>query len=704
MKYYNFLIKILRPLSLIILILADFYFLPNHYLGTFVGLIILVFYSAKIGCKVLPKFDFPFQFSHGLLIFAGFNSIILWISFYVYKIDFVIFLITLTLSLLIIEFLCKQKFNFPNLNLSNFKNSFLNYKTKFLTLLFLVFTAFNFSKLWQIRTDWAIASPWNLLNLNFFVSFAILSFILVLIILKNKSTKISLFLTIIYFSLFSFTALIVYKLGYGYDPFLHLSAMKEILANGFIEPKIFYYIGEYSLITWFHYLTSLSLNFLNQAFLPICFAILTPITIYSSLIKSFAIEKRYALLSSFVGLILPITFFINTTPQGLTNLLCLLIIFLSLIPHKQLHLGYLAFLGFITLTIHPLFGAPICLFVGYLIIRELKFNKYLKVISKSLIFTLSLIIFPLLFLLNSIINHFPISFIHFNNWQFKDISKVFFKFENLDQYYNFLPDLVHNFGFYNQIFFLILSLLSLVFIFKLKVFKSFRLYFVSALILLFNFLILGLAINFDFANNQNQQQFQQRIIQLAFYFLLPLIGFLLYTIFNFLFKQKGFKLQKLFIPMFIVSILCLNYFYSYPIKDNYQNTQEYNLTKSDIEAVNLINEFSSNNYIVLGNQMLAAGAISQNGFAKYYNGQFYYSIPDNNNDSLYKCFENFIFDKPNLKYIKKASQIAGVNEVYFVINNYWSNSKSIIEQTKPLANLYLTTSDQQNHIFRFLMK
>ena len=686
-------------LTLVALILANLYSLKSVWLGSIVGLFLLLNYGRLAGRLIFPNADRFFQAAFGALTFIGANSIILWISFYLYGINTLVFSSALIATCLTVE-LCLRRSDKPNNDTAKFnfwhnlKIFVFDLKPKSALVIYFALITINFVQLFFARTDDAISSPWNLLPKSFFYLFIAATLCLIMILLKNKLHRLSLLLVVLHFFLFSSVALIVYKIGYGYDPFLHLAAMKEILIKGFILPKTLYYIGDYSLIIFLHYLTRLPLEFLNQALLPFSFALFFPTSIYYGLTKGLGFEKNYTLIAALAGLFLPISYFIATTPQGLTNLLVLIIIFLSLINKNELSKFFLLFLCFITITIHPLYGVPITLFVLFLTGSELKNIIYKRItqISTALIGT---IIFPALFISNSWLNGFKIN-LHFPEWGVF-ANKIFIT----KTYFNFVPDLFHSIGFNLKLFYLGIALFGLILIFKHKSFQHYRTYLFASIILFINYFLTKSTLDFTFSTNQNELQFMARIFELALYFFLPIFLFLIYNFIKHNFEHSNNFLGKLFSVSALVSALAISLYFSYPIKDNYKDSQEYNVTSADISAVHFIAEYAPTDFIVLGNQMLAAAAINEFGFKNYYHGNFYYSIPDAKQDNLYQFYENMVFDAPNRDFAVKAMRLAGVNQAFFVVSDYWSNSKNIVTLAKSTADSWQSIENGKNTILLY---
>lgn len=693
----RFTIIILRPIIFAVLILANIYLIKSAGLGVILGGIFLLHYGSRLGSLIFPQFDRVFQTVYGSLAVVGLNSIILWIGFYLYQINLAVFFVSILATSLATEYFGKAtairfltKKLFASLRIFVFE-----IKPKLLILGYFISIALSFRLLVLARTAAAIASPWNLLPKTFFLFFLLASALLIIIILKNQCSWFSLALISIHTFLIASVGLIVYKIGYGYDPFLHLAAIKEIISHGIILPKTFYYIGEYSIIIFLHDLTQVSVSFLNKALLPVGFAIFFPCSVYYGLTKGLKLEERFALTASLAGLFLPLTYFIATTPQGLTNLLCLIVIFLSLISAKDLSIYFLLFLALLAITIHPLFGLPILLFVLFLWFRSMEQRRLIRRIGQALTILSGLVIFPALFFFNSAINYFKIS-LQTPRWG--DFLPEHFIGAN--KQFNLIGDLIFAYGFNVKLIFLLIIAAGVLLLLLQKKIKPYFVYLAGSLILLVNFLLTKSVINFEFSTNQNRGQYLHRISEIGLYFLLPIFIFVFYSFIKYAVDNKRFASKAFFI--FILSLaLFLSLFFSYPIKDSYKDSQEYNVTAADIEAAHFIAAKAKDEFVVLGNQMLAAAAIKEFGFKHYYKNNFYYSIPRAGTDSLYQYYEKMVFIEPTIDSVRDAMNLAGVNSLYFVVSDYWTNSKDIIAKSKKIANDWFVTAGGANHIFYF---
>jgi hypothetical protein len=224
----------------------------------------------------------------------------------------------------------------------------------FLTSYFLLLTSCFYILLTNQTTD-AIISPWQVLPWYFFLLYGLATLILFITISYNLKA-ISFLLTAHYFLSFSVAAF-AYRLGYGFDPFVHEATMDLIDKAGAVEPKPFYYLGYYSFIVIIHKLTALPLFYAQKFLLPVLSALLLPVIAFGRLASVFDNRKNAALTLVFL-LALPYSFFILSTPQNLAWLFLLLAIMISLKCRNYFELGLICLLSLAALMIQPVAGLP----------------------------------------------------------------------------------------------------------------------------------------------------------------------------------------------------------------------------------------------------------------------------------------------------------------------------------------------------------
>ncbi|OGF31474.1 hypothetical protein A2300_01065 [Candidatus Falkowbacteria bacterium RIFOXYB2_FULL_35_7] len=655
-------------LLLLLTIVADFLWIKNPVLAIALFTLYFLIYSIPLGSYLFSNSSKYIQLILGSLVIIGLNVIILTTIFYLWQTPTILYLVIFLLVTIVLEI--KLKFN---LNL-NFKLPKLRFN--YYLCLYLILTFISFIYLFQASTNEAIASPWHVLPTFFFILYFICTFILTIFIRQNNNSIISLLIISLHLFLTSSIAAIVYQLGYGFDPFLHIAGIKNILQTSTLLPKPFYYIGQYNFVIFLNQFTHLSIDQIFKFLNPILFAILTPACIFIGLSKKLDIKKISQI--TLLTLLLPITFFITSTPQGLTNILFLTIIFLSL--NTSINKYFLLGLSILMILIHPFYGLPAILWSLYLLLPQ----KSLKI----LMIFFGILTYPILFLLNSFFNNLPAKLTF-------HLPK--FDFHSFIQQYNFPLDFAHYFGSFNKTIFLLLAILGFILIIKTKQFSQYKKYLFWSISFLLSFIIIATFFDLNFGTTSNIKDFQLRILELSLYFLFPFV----FYFFNHLVSNFKSTFEQSFVILLIPLICLLSLYFSYPLDDNYRNDKAFNLSQTDISTVNFINNNSSDNYIVLANQMVGAAAIKQFGFSHYYNNEFYYSLPNGRDNQLDKFFNQMVFDFPSKQTAIEAMNYAGTDQLYLVLNNYWTNFPTLVEQAKSQADKNWSIDNGKNHIFLY---
>jgi hypothetical protein len=666
-------------------------------------------------------------------------SIIGSLAYYFYKINFAVFIITLLGLPLAIELRNVQtRHGASQSNKSEQKPKPMHWAAAAYFSIYIVAAAACFYLLIHHRTTDAIASPWHVLPHKFFIIFAVATAALVLFILTNNQRKFSLYLSILHTFLFTSVAFFIYKLGFGYDPFIHIATMRHIQQFGTIAPTLYYYVGEYSIILFLTNLFQVSLATINQLLLPILFSIYFPASIFFSFKNSSLVilsNAKNPSLLILAALFLPATFFINTTPQGLTCLLAMIIILISSV--NKLSAAYNLILSITACFIHPFFGAPLLIYSFYCLGERINLQRTIKIVWRAVTIFTAAIIFPILFFLNQILNHKPFSIIaNFPTVPAKihaiiaNSSSVIASLpavmagvarqSTFKKQFNFLYDLLYVYGFNYKIIFLIIVALCIILLWRKKQFSIVKNSLIFAALFGVNYFVIKTFFNFNFLTAKEAADYLGRISDLVFYFLLPTFLFGCSWLFtNILSRQptrdRSFACHPELVSgsAFIVVLLTLtttaSLYITYPIFDNYKNSKFWSLGQSDIAAVQTINadaaachsdpasageESLSCDYIVLSNQMVAAAALNEFGFKKYFGNEFYYSIPNANPDGFYKYFLTMMESDPTRAVAKEAMKAAGVNQLYFVADKYWRDADAIIEKAKTTANRWQSINDK----------
>ncbi|NCD00489.1 hypothetical protein EOL94_00080 [bacterium] len=533
------------------------------------------------------------------------------------------------------------------------------------------------------RSGQALSSPWDFSQLNLFLFLFIT--ILSLLILNVRKNKNKLLFTTLFLLLIFNIGTIIYKLGFGFDPFIHEASIKAIKKLGAIEPKNFYYIGQYVLILISNTLLKIPISFSSQFLIPILSAIFIPFS-FLSFNKN---KDNYIVLLTL--LIIPFSIFTISTPQSLAYLFLILsIIFQTNFKKENIFLSTL--LSFSALFIHPIAGLP-ALAINFLyILKKYKENlkSYLYKTLNIITIFLTAIILPVSFLF---INDGKFSKFNFQNFNF--INKI-----NLANTENIFLNLNYFFNFNFNLFLLILIILSLMLWFR-KYKKNYGFLSINILISLSIFIsyILSQFISFEFLIDYEQNYYKTRLLTISIIILFPLLFLLIKDFYNKL-KEKNQYIQKIF--FLLISLLILSSIYnSFPRNDNYLNSHSFSISEKDVATINFIQEKSQKDYLVLANQQVSVAALKEFGFNRYLkNDIYFYPIPTSG--PLYQYYLNMVHEKPEKKYIEEAMTLTGANEAYFVINKYWWGYKKIVEEAKMEANEYYSLFDNEIYVFKYI--
>lgn len=556
----------------------------------------------------------------------------------------------------------------------------------FASFLYLALFSVCLSILFSSQTDKAIISPWQEIPFFFFALYALLTIILIISIFQ-KHRIFLLFLSLHYFLSFSI-ALIIYKIGFGFDQFIHTATMEVINKAGEIHPKPFYYIGQYALIITIHKLTLIPITFLNKILIPLFASIFIPIFTYKTLKKIFneKIKNRFVLLSL---LLIPCSFAIVSTPQNLAYLFLILIILFGLTCASPYELTIVYILTLAIITIHPIAGIPAFFFVLLLTI----YHSNLKQLKNNL--------YRIILILNTVSLPIAFRFINNNSPVEETISKKISLLNYLPQIpekENVILNFIYLYGFNLKFVFILIALMGIAITIKYK--KECRIFFIYLFfsISLFLSFILTNHLSFNFLIDYEQSNYTNRVLLISALFLFPFIVTAFFNLFEKILKQNIFIRASLF--LFFVVMFPVSLYLTYPRLDNYFNSHSYSIGASDVDVVRWIDENAEGDYIVLANQQVSAAALREFGFKKYYKGDiFYYPIPTG--APLYKYFLKMVYEKPARATIEAAMDLTETREAYFVLNKYWWAFPKILEEAKIEADFTQEFDNGNVYVFKY---
>lgn len=635
------------------LLLINIFWLKSPALGIPLGLFYLIYFSWQIGKKLFnseenwAKTVLGFLFLNTYLIIAG--SIFYYLTgLHNWNIFIILLLPPLTTFNQQLTISSQQKIRFP-------KFSFLSLLLILLLLLLLLILTFH-------RSSSALVSPWQTIPSYFFVCYFLLALVLFYKIIK-KPENCGLFVFL--FTLLSAAvALIIYKIGYGFDPFVHRAAEKIIFNDGAVLPKTPYYIGQYSLVIFFTKLFSLNFSFFDKILAPLLGSILIPAVAYLALIKNNFSKSGAWFSAVFAGLLTLFSFFF-TTPQHLANIFLVCFVFLAFVFKNN---KFLWLLALATAFIHPLAGIPTLTFCLFLSLWQK--NKTISFI----LLVLSVVAVPLAFFLASLVlPNFQLSF----HWQ--NLRELLVSAKNAVFYLPF-QSFLHSLYLLKILFYPLVIILAFFGWWKFRKEKFTWFFPIASLILLINALALKL-FTFQSVIAYEQNIFPLRLVHCAYFFVLPLVLISLVHIFEISTKtKKGIILLLIGASFCTVSVLYL----VYPRYDIIDKNKGFAVSAEDLTAVRLIEGLGANkNYVVLANQSTSAATLQEFGFKKYYNGIFYYPLPTSS--PLYKIYLSITYQGIKPELINEAKKITGADTIFIIFTDYWTNFKKLVPDCQKTA-------------------
>lgn len=680
----------------------------NNFLPAWFGYFLFFsynFYLLYFIQLILKKYEKSYYKFLSIIFLSSYYIVSLSIVYYLFGLNKQILTIWLIINLILINLIIKYykvisdiEFEYRFEKIKNFSL----YQSFDIIILFITFYFFYYFFTNPVLNGWP--TPWpNAIWSGFFI-FLLLSFLL---IIKNFFySRSSDFINILYFLLTICVIAFKYVYSYGYDTLIHQASLDFIEKNGQILPLTPFYIGQYSLEILIKYFTNLDFVFIERWLVPILFVFLVYYT-GKIFLEKMNNSNNSVIIPISILLILPAVY-TYTTPFSCASIWGIVsVIFLFLYFNNKNNVYYLAsFVSAISsVLIHPFVGLNVLVWVIGVKIIE----KDLKIYKLKLIF---LFIFATLSVLVGFIIYYFIN------------SKNLFIYNPLS-YYNYFINLfsdpiyylINNFFFwsgpaylYERLNYLLFPVGMLIFFplsFKRKELSNGALLswiglscFLSAWLFISAFHIE----NYFYGDQINYTYRLLRVSRLVFW---PLLMLLLVRLFIFIKNNKSKYLKIIFIVFFSI-ILTLSWYFTYPRKDIVSNTNISNIRQVDYSVVDFIynKENGKNDYLVLANQIICAGAIKKYGFGPYY----YY----NNEEILYcslpwggkmsKIYNQIMDTDANaddgIKEIIKIANVNNVHKFYLIFSDAWMPTKKTLQILDKTSSESWSIDGQRTYYFK----
>jgi hypothetical protein len=534
---------------------------------------------------------------------------------------------------------------------------------------------------YHVRTGEAIRSFWQLLP-NYWLLIYFLSTALLLagnFYRPHSGWKI---LNILHVNFTLALAFIIYRFGYGFDPFIHQATEQAIFTDGLINPKQPYYAGYYALTVILAKLFGNLPSFWDKLMIFIAFNGVTLPFFWNWLKKLNSQNYGWLLILFFL---IPFSLFISPTPQAMANLFSLALIFALL--SENVHWLNQAGLMAAILLIHPLSGIPIFFFWLFWNSK----NKVLKIINFSALG----VALPLVFLIQGKLSGLA-------SWQW-DTQKFIDFFVSLKTQwplrYQVWKDSAYAIISSLPIFGIIISTLVT---WKRKSFEQWeniKKLFDGIFALLICYL-LTLPLNFPALIYYEQNNYSQRILYLLAYLFLALAIIAL----NKFFSLNAKKIYYLPLLLALAGLITINVYQSYPRDDQYHLDRGYNTAAADFSAVKYIQETAAAPapFAVLAPQSVGAAALQQYGFYHQIENVagekiYYYSIPTGG--ALYQHYLKIVYEDQSREYLQSIFNDYKIDQIFIVIPHYWHNAPAIIANLKNSSDEWVELDEGKVYIF-----
>ncbi len=557
------------------------------------------------------------------------------------------------------------------------------------------------------RTGEAIRTPWEVVSPVFFLWLALATFCLVGLAYRRRYPH----LTLIAASLHLFTllapAVIVYAVGYGFDPFVHQAAEKLVFAAGQITPKTPYYIGQYALVASLSHLFLLPVVWVDRLLLPILTALFLPTSAAWLLRRGYGVPRPLALVASIGVFLLPLGMFISTTPQGLADLFFLLTMLLGaswLHAHRP-PLGFVLLLAAAATATHPLAGIPALIAVALLMTAKLRHDgvtaaRLAKAIVFGLVASAAALAIPFVFAVHEGHGVQPLA-AALQKPIPELLKSIPFETPGIATRYQPLLDFAEFAARNHDIILFLLAAAGTWLLLRRKGYR--RSAFAAgglSIALLISVAILRSGFTFKDVIGYEQANYADRLYDAALLSLAPLA--LAGVAWWWRLLAKADVGTRVFHSVMIASLVAALTYAAFPRLDDYRYSRGYSPSIHDVRAAEWINVHGISPYVVLANQSVSAAALHSFGFKTYYGSQFYYSIPTG--APLYQSYLSMVYQGATRETMEAAMRQVQATTGFFVMNAYWTNAPAIIAQAKKTADDWQVIDGGQVYVFRYAVK
>lgn len=509
--------------------------------------------------------------------------------------------------------------------------------------------------LFSVRTDEGIISPWQVVPLGVFLLFA-LSTGLALLAFRNLERPWALLLAIVHTFCTYGVSLLVYKLGFGFDPFVHEATVRYIIEQGAITPKQPFYTGQYVLVTAIHHVTTMSIATIQGLLVSFLASVCLPVLLHLHYQST-----RMKHLPFWILWILPFAYFTFTVPFNLAMIglvACLLILPLDTTDARITRV----LIALATLAIHPLIGIPCLALVAAV---EVERWRPKLAVPAVLLATIGGLFGALAFYASR--NGGSISFPPMDYW----VPTFQLLFYPAFEYIYLAPWWTALYVFYYLWPWVLTALGSIGLVLQWRRTKSRRwlLPLASAFGILLTAILSAATIRYRNIITHEQFEFALRLIALLPWIVMP--GF-------FFIVDRNSRIAKLHVPAILVIVLVATatWHASYPQLNPVMHVFSPGVSRTDFLTVEAIEQLADGReYVALVPQLTSAAALRELGFGRSVstqNGPVYpYAIPTGG--ELYRSYEGLFMGADVTSTIDSVRRFAPTPVLFIAVPIAWDN-------------------------------
>jgi len=714
LKKYTFFTFIFTAAALVALFLPE-----GNAAGPALALAYFLGNGQLIGSRILPRESRVWRCFWGTLTFAAAVITAASLAYYFYRLDLLATAVVLILTPAVFALIPAESGLLDDL-MARLRSAIAPDRTPLhrkaaawlAGLALLTITAllvfYGFDLLTGAAGDNAMRSPWDSVPRMFFVVF----FLTVLSAFITASSgligELALLPIVGLALLATGVAAAVYSVGFGFDPFIHQATEAVIYKLGAIQPKPFYYIGQYATVVVLARMFKTGVAAIDAALVPAAFALTVPAAFWS-LKRSFSWSSRDAAAASLALLLLPLSPFIATTPQGFADALALVTFFLALpacSEERILPRPVLVLLAVTVTLIHPLAGIPLLIFTGILLFltayeRRGGVGRWLILLQLALAGCIAL---PLAFMVNAKFSGAGVTVSETLLRTPGDLLEELSGSGIVSRQFNAAFDFVYFWRAVREAVLAAAGLVGLVLLSRRL--KGALAYGISFLIFIVNYILLRSVVSFPFLIEYERSNYADRIFDLALFLLTPAAVYAFGRLIGRV--RRSFPALRIGLAVLIAVLATSSLYLAYPRRDKYESSRGWSTSAADIKTVRSVAaDAGSAPYVVLANQAVSAGAVRELGFRAYFPSLdadrpgdiYFYPIPTGG--PLYADFLEMNSALGSPAVARRAMDLTGVDTVYFVVTNYWWHAQKIISSAKKLADGWWTVDDT-DYVFKYV--